>query len=80
MLSTASCLNKPVPILEDIIVRGNIGEYNGKRSFTFDKINRCTFPKNFVKKDKYKKTAPREYKLIFPEQAKTIKVKSVFDA
>lgn len=62
-----------------IIVRGSIGEYNGKRSFTFDKINRCTFPDNFVKKEKFKKTAPRDYRLIFPEPANTIKVKSVFD-
>lgn len=62
-----------------IIVRGNIGEYNGRRSFTFDKINRCTFPSDFVKKDKYKKSAPREYKTVFPTEAKTVRVKSVFD-
>lgn len=71
---------KEITVGECIIARGSIGEYNGRRSFTFDKINRCSFPKDFVKKDKYKKTAPREYKLIFPEPAKTrIKVKSVFD-
>lgn len=71
---------KEITVGEAIIVRGSIGEYNGRRSFTFDKINRCTFPKDFVKKEKYKKTAPREYKLIFPTEANTIKVKSVFDA
>lgn len=71
---------KEITLGEAIIVRGSIGEYNGRRSFTFDKINRCTFPKDFVKKEKYKKTAPREYKLIFPTEANTIKVKSVFDA
>ncbi len=71
---------KEITVGEAIIVRGSIGEYNGRRSFTFDKINRCTFPKDFVKKEKYKKTAPREYKLIFPSEANTIKVKSVFDA
>ena len=70
---------KEITVGEAIIVRGSIGDYNGRRSFTFDKINRCTFPKDFVKKEKYKKTAPREYKLIFPSEAKTIKVKSVFD-
>ncbi len=70
---------KEITVGEAIIVRGSIGEYNGRRSFTFDKINRCTFPKNFVKKDKYKKTAPREYKLIFPSPANTVKVKSVFE-
>ena len=63
-----------------IIVRGSIGEYNGRKSFTFDKINRCTFPSDFVKKDKYKKAIPRDYKLIYPTEAKTVKIKSVFDA
>jgi len=70
---------KEITVGEAIIARGSIGDYNGRRSLTFDKINRCTFPKNFVKKDKYKKTAPREYKLIFPSEASTVKVKSVFD-
>ena len=71
---------KEIAVGDAIIVRGSIGEYNGRRSFTFDKINRCTFPTDFVKKEKYKKAIPREYRLIFPEEAKTIKVKSVFDA
>lgn len=62
-----------------IIARGRIGEYNGRRSFTFDKINRCDFPEDFVKKDKFKKRPPAEYSLIFPEPATTVKVKSVFD-
>lgn len=71
---------KDITVGECIITRGSIGEYNGKRSFTFDKINRCTFPKDFVKKDKYKKQAPKEYKLVFPTPARTtVKVKSVFD-
>ena len=64
---------------ECIIARGNIGEYNGRRSFTFEKINRCTFPSDFVKKEKYKKETPKNYKLVFPEPATTIKIKSVFD-
>lgn len=71
---------KEIEVGEAIIARGSIGEYNGRRSFTFEKINRCTFPSDFVKKEKYKKSAPREYKLIFPEPANTVKVKSVFDA
>lgn len=71
---------KEITVGEAIIVRGSIGDYNGRRSFTFDKINRCTFPKDFVKKEKYKKTAPREYKNIFPSEARTVRVKSVFDA
>lgn len=70
---------KDITVGEAIIARGNIGEYNGRRSFTFDKINRCTFPKNFVKKDRYKKTAPKEYRNVFPSPANTVKVKSVFD-
>lgn len=70
---------KELQVGDTIIARGNLGEYNGKPSFTIDKINRCTFPKDFVKKDRYKKTTPKEYKTIFPEQAKTIKIKSVFD-
>ncbi len=62
-----------------IIARGNLGEYNGKPSFTIDKINKCTFPENFVKKERYKKSAPKHYKTVFPAPAKTIKVKSVFE-
>ncbi len=64
---------------DEIIARGTIGEYNGKPSFTFNKINRCTFPKDFVKKDRYKKKAPSSYKTIFPNKASTVKVKSVFE-
>lgn len=63
-----------------IITRGNIGQYNGRRSFTFERINACSFPENFVKKDKFKKTVPKEYRNIFPEPATTIKISSVFDA
>lgn len=64
---------------ECIIARGTMGEYNGRPSFTFSKINRCTFPTDFVKKDRYKKSAPKSYRNIFPEPASTIKIKSVFD-
>ncbi len=70
---------KELQVGDTIIVRGNLGEYNGKPSFTIDKINRCSFPKNFVKKDKYKKSVPSEYRTIFPAPAKTVKIKSVFD-
>ncbi len=70
---------KELAVGDEIIVRGNIGEYNGKRSFTFDKINRCEFPADFVKKDKYKKKAPKEYKNIFPSPSTSIKISSVFD-
>ncbi len=62
-----------------IIARGTLGEYNGRRSFTFDKINGCTFPDDFVKKGRRKKSAPRNYKLVFPEPANTVKVSTVFD-
>ena len=71
---------KELAVGDAIITRGSIGEYNGRRSFTFDKINRCTFPTDFVKKDKYKKSAPKNYTLIFPTPAKeSVKIKSVFD-
>lgn len=70
---------KELAVGDAIICRGNIGEYNGRRSFTLDKINRCSFPTDFVKKDRYKKTAPKNYSLIFPEPATTVKVSSVFD-
>lgn len=62
-----------------IIARATIGDYNGRQSLTFEKINRCTFPEDFKPESKAKKTAPRNYKKIFPEQASTVKVKSVFD-
>lgn len=70
---------KEITVGEAIIVRGSIGDYNGRKSFTFDKINRCTFPKNFVKKDKYKKTLPKEYRNIRPTPATTVKITSVFE-
>lgn len=71
---------KRLEIGDSIIVRGTFGEYNGRKSFTIDKINRCTFPPNFVKKEKFKKKAPLEYSLIYPTEATSVKVKSVFDS
>lgn len=70
---------RDITVGECIIARGTLGEYNGKRSFTFEKINRCTFPNNFVKKDKFKKSAPANYSLVYPSEASTIKLKTVFD-
>ena len=70
---------RDITVGECIIARGNLAEYNGKSSFTFEKINRCTFPTDFVKKEKFKKSAPSQYSLIYPQQATTIKVKTVFD-
>lgn len=64
---------------DEIIARGTFSNFNDRRSFAFDKINRCTFPQDFVKKEKFKKALPTEYKLVFPESAKTFKVSSVFD-
>lgn len=64
---------------DHIIARLTLGEYNGKDSYTFEKINRCTFPDDFVKKEKFKKHAPANYSLIYPERATTIKVNTVFD-
>ena len=62
-----------------IIARVNVGEYNGRKSTTFEKINRCTFPTDFVKKDKYKKKAPQNYSTVFPEEISFVRVKSIFD-
>ena len=70
---------KEIAVGDAIIARGNIGDYNGRKSFTFDKINRCTFPSNFVKKDRFKKSVPTEYKTVFPTPATTVKIASVFD-
>ena len=70
---------KRLQVGDAIIARGTLGEYNGRKSFTFDKINGCTFPEDFVKKGKRKKTAPRNYKLVFPAPASTVKVSTVFD-
>lgn len=65
---------------DSIIARGTLGEYNGRKSFTFEKINACKFPENFVKKGKFNKIVPSEYKVIFPQKASTITIKSIFDA
>ena len=70
---------KQLQVGDTIITRGTVGDYKGRPSFTFDKINVCKFPENFVKKDKYKKPIPREYKTIFPTPATSVKVSSVFD-
>lgn len=65
---------------DEIIALGDVGTWKDTRSFTFRKINRCTFPPDFVKKEKLKNTAPANYRLIFPEKAfETVKVESVFD-
>ncbi len=70
---------KKLQVGDAIIARGTMGEYNGRRSFTFDKINLCAFPEDFVKKSRRKKTVPRNYKLVFPEPANTVKASTVFD-
>ena len=70
---------RDITVGECIIARGNLAEYNGKDSFTFEKINRCTFPTDFVKKERFKKSAPSQYSLIFPQEASTIKVNTVFE-
>lgn len=62
-----------------IIAGGNIEDYGGRPSFKIDNINRCEFPSDFRKKDKYKKAAPKTYKNVFPTPATTVKVKSVFE-
>jgi DNA polymerase III epsilon subunit family exonuclease len=70
---------RDITIGEDVIMRGSIENKDGRKSFRIDKINRCTFPKNFVKKDKFKKPVPDKYTLIFPEPVTTVKMSSVFD-
>lgn len=79
--SKKSTLSKirDITVGECIIARGTLGEYNNKPSFTFEKINRCTFPNDFVKKEKAEKTAPKRYSLIFPSPATTIKISNVFN-
>ena len=62
-----------------IIAGGTIEDYGGRPSFKIENINRCEFPSDFKKKDKYKKTAPKTYKTVFPSHASTVKVKSVFE-
>ena len=70
---------KELQVGDAIIARGSIDEYNGRKSFTFEKINRCIFPDGFVKKDRYKKPVPREYKQIVPTKTEIIKLNNIFD-
>lgn len=70
---------KDLKVDDAIISRVRIGEYNGKKSVTFDKINRCSFPSDFVKKDKYKKSVPTSYSTVFPEDLTVVSVKSMFE-
>lgn len=64
---------------DSIIASGRLGDYNGRKSLTFEKINACEFPADFRKKPKFKNPVPKEYKLIFPSPAETVKVRSVFE-
>ncbi|MCQ2387230.1 MAG: hypothetical protein MJ066_02140 [Clostridia bacterium] len=63
---------------DTIISSGVYGEYRDSKSFTFEKINRCSFPSDFIKEKKPGKVAPRNYSLIFPEKATVIKADTVF--
>lgn len=69
---------KYLSVGDGIICRGRMGAYNGKPSFTIDKINRCTFPENFVKVEKLKTDVPKEYTVVKPEKSETIKTVSLF--
>lgn len=62
-----------------VICRGSISERERGKSFKIDKLNKCTFPQDFEKKEKYKKHAPERYSTIFPKKAETVKIESVFD-
>ena len=64
---------------DGIIARATVGEYKGQTSIQFNKINKCTFPSDFIKKEKVGAKVPKEYKTVFPKKAETIKVESVFD-
>ena len=64
---------------DGIIARIEIGEYNGRPSIRFEKINRCEFPEDFVPEDKPKKNPPRNFKKIFPTPAETEKQNTVFE-
>lgn len=83
--SKKNTLNKirDLVVGDTIIARVTVSEgvFKGQKQkrFTFDRINRCTFPENFVKKDRFKKPVPTEYKTVFPQSANTVRMKSVFD-
>ncbi|MBO5714083.1 MAG: ribonuclease H-like domain-containing protein [Clostridia bacterium] len=66
-------------IIARVSVKDEVYKGQTQKRYTFEKINRCTFPEDFVKKEKFKKPVPIEYKNIFPQPATTVKVKSVFD-
>ena len=79
--SKKSTVDKIRDLKEDdgIIMTGKIGDYKGKKSFTIEKINKCTFPEDFKKRDRYKKQTPKTYSVIKPTEATTVKISSVFD-
>ncbi len=70
---------KELEIGSAIIARASFSDYNGRKSLTFEKINACKFPEDFVKKGCYVKKPPKSYKIVFPKKAETIEVSSVFD-
>ena len=69
---------KYLSVGDGIICRGRMGEYGGKPSFTIDKINRCTFPQDFVKVEKLKTEIPKAYTVVKPQKSETIKTLSLF--
>lgn len=70
---------KTIEVGDAIIARCSVEDRDGKPSIKFEKINRCVFPEDFVMKDKYKKYAPKNYRLIFPSPASNVEIKSIFD-
>lgn len=65
---------------DDIICKGKLSYYGEKGlSLTIDKINKCTFPEEFVAEDLPIKKAPLYYTLIKPKPAEIIKVKGILE-
>lgn len=63
----------------DIICKGKLSYYGEKGlSLTIDKINKCTFPEDFVPEEPPLKKAPLYYSVVKPKLADVIKVKDMF--
>lgn len=64
---------------DGIIVTGSMEIYNDSLSFRIRKLNRCTFPEDFVPEEKEGKKAEAFYTRIFPEPVEEIKQADMFD-
>ncbi len=59
---------KKIAVGSQVIVRGDLDDFNGFKSFIVRDLAFCLLPKDFKAIDRESKSVPKEYSLIFPEK------------